>query len=342
MALSAAAAVLAGASLWLWTAPAKAAAPSKDGWWTVTNSGLGFTPPAPQVPSGGLYIENGFTGPTAISALTFEVEPGSAVGSITLKISGNPVITSPPVACPITAAGQNYQPAQGGAWSDRPAYDCSKSQVTGTVSSDKTSVAFDGAPLLANGTVAAVILAGGQADRVAFDAPGPDTIAVTPSGSESGVNGTPSAVPPGEPAGTPVGIGGAANPSTGVSGSTFGPGTSGTGLLPAQSSPGVSPALAQPQVSASSPVAGQSPKGGAGSGSRGVGTGVHNATRISAAASSLRKDAAEVIGITALLAALVAYSEGFGLLGGRIGGRVGGRVGRRVSSQRPASISSDA
>ena len=334
LALSAAAAVLAGASLWLWTAPAKAAAPSKDGWWTVTNSGLGFTPPAPQVPSGGLYIENGFTGPTAISALTFEVQPGSAVGTITLKISGNPVITSPPVACPITAAGQNYQPAQGGAWSDRPAYDCTKSQVTGTVSSDQTTVTFDGAPLLANGTVAAVILAGGQPDRVAFDAPGPETLAVTPSGSGSSVNEAPSALPSGEPAGTPVGIGGA--PST--AGSATGPGTSGNGLLPLQSSPGVSPALAQPQVPGNSAATAPSPRGGAGSGSRGAGSAVHNTTTISATASPLRKDVAEVIGIAALLAALVAYSEGFGLLGGRIGGR----VGVRRSSQPAARASSDA
>ena len=73
-----------------------------------------------------------------------------------------------------------------------------------------------------------------------------------------------------------------------------------------------------------------------------MGTAVHNATRISASASPLRKDAAEAIGIAALLAALVAYTEGFGLLGGRIGGGIGGRVGGRLSSQPPARVSPDA
>ncbi|HUE58235.1 MAG TPA: hypothetical protein VMO88_01500, partial [Acidimicrobiales bacterium] len=315
----------------------KAAAPSKDGWWTVTNSGLGFAPPPPpQVPSGGLYIENGFTGPTAISALTFQVDPGSAVGSITLKIAGNPIMTSPPVACPITPAGQNYQPAQGGAWSAGPAYDCTKSQVTGTMSPDKTTVTFESAPLLANGTVAAVIKAGGSADRMAFEAPGPDTLAVTPSGS-SGSIGAPTGAPAGQPAGAPVGIGGAASGGGAGSGSTLGPGSSGLGLVPAQNGSAASPSLAPSQASqvpAGTAAAGQSTTAGTGSGSRNAGAGPHKMTRIVASASTLRKDIAEAIGIAALIAALVAYSEGFGLLGGRIGGR--------LAPQRPASFSPDA
>ncbi len=329
------AALLGCASLWLWTTPAKAAAPSKDGWWTVTNSGLGFAPPPPpQVPSGGLYIENGFTGPTAISALTFQVDPGSAVGSITLKVAGNPIITSPPVACPITPAGQNYQPVQGGAWSDSPAYDCSKSQVTGTVSPDNTTVTFDGAPLLANGTVAAVIKAGGSADRMAFEPPGPDTLTVTPSGSSGSLDGAPAGQPSGQPAGTPIGIGGAAGGAAAGSASAFGPGSSGSGLVPAQNTLGSPPALAAPsQVPGGSPASGQTPTAGSGSGSR-VGTAAHNLTKASASRPSLRKDVAEVVGMAALLAALVAYSEGFGLLGGRIGGR--------LAPQRPASVSSEA
>jgi hypothetical protein len=326
------AAIFGCASAWLWISPAKAAAPVKDGWWTVTNSGLGFAPPAPpQVPSGGLYIQNGFTGPTAISAITFQVNPGDAVGSISLKIAGNPVITSPPVACKITAAGQNYQPAQGGSWNDQPAYDCTKVQVTGTVSSDNTTVTFDAGPLLDNGTVAAVIKAGGSADQVAFNAPGSDALAVTPSGgSGSDTAGSPAASSVGQPAGTPVGVGG----SPGVTGGFPAAPVSGlpTGsAFPATAAP---PALAAGAPTGTGPTGGQTAVGGLSASPRNAAVPVHLGAHVSGAGSSARKDVAEAIGVAAVLAALVAYSEGFGLLGGRID--------RPVRRQAPASASSEA
>jgi hypothetical protein len=280
----------------------------KDGWWTVTNAGLGFTPPAPEVPSGGLYIENGFTGPTAISAVTFQVDPGTAVGTITLKIGGTPVITSPPIACPITAVGQNYQPAQGGSWSDRPAYDCSKSQVTGNVSTDNTTVTFDAGPLVYNATVAAVVLAGGNADRVAFNAPGPDALSVTPPSGPSGA--APAGSPAGQPAGTPVGING--NGALGT-GSLASP-NSGLALIPASPAAGTPPALAPGAPAgaspAANPIAGARPRNAPGL--------ARSAARSPGSGASVRKDLAEAIGIAAGLVALVAYTEGFGLLGGRI------------------------
>jgi hypothetical protein len=329
------AALLGCASVCLWTSPANAAAPVKDGWWTETNQGIGFAPPAPpQVPSGGLYIENGFTGPTAISALTFQVNPGDSVGSIALKIAGNPVITSPPVACPITAAGQNYQPAQGGAWGDAPAYDCTKAQVTGKVSSDNTTVTFDAGPLLDNGTIAAVIKAGGNADQVAFNAPGPDTLTVTPGGGSGGdTSGAPSGSPAGETSGQPIGVGS----GSGATGASPVAPVSGLSSLPAFGATATPPALA-----AGAP-AGVTPSTQAGGGQIGPGSrsssgpqrlAFRTSGSTSGSGSSVRKDVAEVIGVAAVLAALVAYSEGFGLLGGRID-----RPARR---QPPASLSSEA
>jgi hypothetical protein len=309
--------ILGGASAWLWTAPAKAAPPLKDGWWTVTNAGLGFAPPAPLVPPGGLYIQNGFTGPAAISALTFHVDQGSAVGAVTLKISGTPIITSPPVACPITPAGQNYKPAQGGPMSDAPAYDCSKSQVTGKVSSDNTTVSFDAGPLLDSGTVAAVVLAGGSADQIAFNPPGSDALAVTPASGPSGVGG---GAPPGAPAGQPVGTPAGVNNNT-----AFGTGSA-AAPVPATPIAGLPPALA------SGPPAGASQSSSPQSGSAPRST--QRPARSSGSGSSARRDLAEAIGIAAGLAALVAYSEGFGLLGGRID--------RQGPRQRPTSLSSEA
>lgn len=312
-----AAVLLGGTSAWLWTAPAKASPPLKDGWWTVTNAGLGLAPPEPLVPADGLYIQNGFTGPVAISALTFQVDQGGAVGAITLKISGSPIITSAPVACPITRAGQNYKPAQGGPISDAPAYSCSKSQVAGKVSSDNTTVSFDAGPLLENGTVAAVVLAGGSADQIAFNPPGPDALAVTPASGAGGVGGGP---PPGSPAGQPAGTPAGINDN-----GALGTGSAAT-PVPA------TPIAGLPPVLAPGPPAGVSQSASPASGSASRTT--QRPARSSGSGSSTRRDLAEAIGIAAGLAALVAYSEGFGLLGGRID-----RPGPR---QRPTSLSSEA
>jgi hypothetical protein len=303
----------------LFTTPAGAASPVKYGWWTVTNTGLGFGAPAPQVPANGLYIQNGFTGPTAISALTFQVEPGSAVGAITLKISGTPVVTSPPVACPITAAGRNYKAEQAGAWSDAPAYDCNKAKVTGTVSSDNTTVTFDSGPLLDNGTVAAVILAGGNADQIAFNPPGPDTLAVTPSGGAADTGGgLPAGSPSPAPAGSPAGI-----PGTGEANFPTGAAVSPVPALPVPAAgPALAPSASVPQASSAVGAPRVTPR---------LVTPVRHGS-----GSVVRKDLAEAFGITALLAALVAYSEGFGLLGGRINRQP------RQPRQRPASATSEA
>jgi hypothetical protein len=327
--LIATAVVLGGAPACLWAVPANAAAPEKHGWWTVTNTGFGVAPPAPpQVPSGGLYIENGFTGPTAISALTFQVAAGDEVGSITLKVAGNPVITSPPIACPITAAGQNYKPAQGGPWSEVPAYDCTKSQVTGTVSSDSTTVTFAAGPLLENGTVAAVIKAGGSADQVAFDQPGPDALAVTPAGGPSGgVTGVPAGSPATQGASSPVGIG-----DNGSSGSPAPAAPSSPlSLIPAAPAAGTPPALASGAPSAVSPTGGSVT--GPPSASAPTARQRTQLSRATGSGSSVRKDLAEAIGIAAVLAALVAYSEGFGLLGGRINRPAARQRATRASSE---------
>src|SRR5207244_12016142 len=68
---------MAAGGVTLLPAPAGANGPTKYGWWYKANSGLPVTPPPPaQLPSGGLAVENGFNGPTAISALTFTAQSG--------------------------------------------------------------------------------------------------------------------------------------------------------------------------------------------------------------------------------------------------------------------------
>lgn len=278
-----------------WGTSASATAPTKDGWWNETNVGLGFSATPPQVPSGGLYVQNGFSGPAAISALTFDVPTGAAVGPLTLHVAGKAVITSPPIACPLTTAGRNYTPAQGGAWSDRPAYDCSHAKVSGTVSADQTSVTFDVGPLLSDGEVAVAVLAGGDADQIAFDPPGPSSMAVTGFATPAAPAGAAPAAPSGS-AGFPTGSTG--SPS-GVA-ATVPPVA--LGVLP---SPGVTPPAtpaATPSgsgVRSSNPSAVREPRGG-------------QATR------SGSKTIGAILGVIGLVGLLVAYTEGYGLLGGRI------------------------
>ncbi|HET6874622.1 MAG TPA: hypothetical protein VFH70_07580 [Acidimicrobiales bacterium] len=294
------------------SSPASADAPTKYGWWNEANLGLGVSPAPASVPSGGLYVENGFAGPVAISAMTFAVAPGAAVGKITLVIAGSPTITSPPVACPLSAASEGYSSAEGGPWSDRPSYSCQQAQVTGAVAKDGKTVSFDAGPLLRDGQVAAAILAGGSADKIAFAKPGPSALAVTTAGiaapSTGPVGGIPASTTAAAPAATPaspsspaVSAGAATGPagaaSPGVAGATAAPNLPSGNVVPAASQPAIAPVsqavpAAQTQQAPVSTVRHH----GGGGGSRTVG---------------------EVIGLIGLIGVLTAYTEGYGLLGGR-------------------------
>jgi hypothetical protein len=309
-------------------APASAASPVKDGWWSETNVGLGFSTAPPQVPSGGLYVENGYSGPVAIAAVTYQVPAGSAVGQLTLQVAGQAVITSPPVACPLTAAGRNYKPAQGGPWSQRPAYDCKQAQVTATVASNHSSVSFDTGPLLQDGFVAVAILAGGPADEIAFDPPGQSSLPVTPPGSSSPAGlYTPSGVSTSAPAPSSQPASGAGG---GGSGASQAPGAAVGSSQPASSAaaPTISP-LAAEGAPAAAPPASASLASPASSGqSRPALAG----RSLAAASRPGGSKVGEILGAVGLVGLLVAYTEGYGLLGGRIGGA----LQRPARRRRPA------
>lgn len=277
-------------------ASSRANAPVKDGWWSETNTGLGFSPVPAQVPAGGLYVENGFNGPVAMSALSFDVPADATVGQMTLHVTGNPIITSPPKACALTAAGQAFKAANGGPWSARPAYDCSQGDVTATVASDKSSISFAVGSLLHGGVIAVAVLAGGPADQIVFEPPGSGTLAVTPAGSPaSGAPGLGVVVPP--PAVTPV----PAAPPV-ASGSPVVPAAPSTpALAPAAAPASTGPTLATttPGRSASSPIP------------------ARRQSLVSQRASG-GGNAGEILGAIGLVGLLVAYTEGYGLLGGRI------------------------
>ena len=285
--------------------------PTKYGWWYEANPGLPVAPPPPpQVPADGLYVANGFGGPTAISALTFTVPSGAPLGPLTLKIAGNPTITQPPVACTLSPSSAGYKPVQEGAWNDRPSYDCKKAQITGSVDANKTSVTFDADPFLANGTVSLVILAGGSGDQVAFQKP--DDGALQPANGDTG-----------------GATGGAAAPSSPGSGATAGAGSPAgqAGSLPSQTSSGgdssqplvgtgsgPTPAVPTSPLAPGGPAA-AAPAGGTG---RGSSPGYAGKPAVAMIPQGWHTKTATGLGLTAILGALVAWTLGYGPLGGRV------------------------
>jgi hypothetical protein len=286
--------------------PAGASGPSKYGWWYEANAGLPVgPPPPPQVPSDGLYVENGFGGPTAISALTFTVPPGAQLGPMTLKISGTPTLTQAPLAFSMSPASTDYKAAEGGSWTARPAYDCQKAQAIGSVDSGRTTVTLNVDPFLANGTVSVVILAGGPADQVAFQKPDDSTLRIS-SGDVGAVPGAASA--------SPGASSGAPDTSNSIS----------NGAAPSALLPDVSPlpsidtaagaALAGPTPPGGPPVAAAS-SGGAPSGSQGYALGRPAAATVR---QGWHTELATGLGLTAVLIALIGWAIGFGPLGGRV------------------------
>jgi hypothetical protein len=260
------------------------------------------------VPSDGLYVENGFNGPSAISALSFSVPAGAQLGPMTLKVAGSPTISQPPLACTLSATSAGYKPAEEGSWSDRPSYDCKKAQSTGSVDANKTTVTFNVDPFLINGTVSVVILAGGSADQIAFQKPDESALQVN-SGDAGGMTSSPG-----------VGSGASTTPDMSAGGGSN---------LPAQpsSSPGGSslPLVdtgsgSMPAVAATPSPPGGPTRGAQSAGSVGQGSPGYALARPASATApqDWRTKTATVLGLTAVLAALVAWTLGYGPLGGRV------------------------
>jgi len=303
-----------------WTGAA-ADAPVKYGWWSATNAGTPFTPPAPpDVPAKGMYVENNVSGPSAISAISFTVPNGATVGLLTLVATGSPIMSNPPMACLMPASAQGYKPAQDGAWSAKPAYDCKAGQAAGEVGSDGKTVTFPVAGLVRSGALNVAIVATGQADRIPFNAPTSSALSLTTAPQSSGAVGSSAG------SGVP---GSGATGSTGSGMAAAGPaapappnaGSVAAGAVP---DAGVPPAVAAPQTAQSQP--GTSPTGS-------------TANAAPAAASSpshARVNAATVLGLAAMVAALLFWTEGFGILGGRIHSLAGRRRQPAVAAAYPA------
>lgn len=185
-------------------APAQAAASVAQGWWTLANpGGLPLEVPAPpDVPSDGLLVQGGPSGPDAMAAVEYQISDGERPDVLTLTVAPGSAMTpsSSLLVCPLKDAG--FTPVQGGPAGEAPAYDCTK-QVVATAAADGLTFSAKVAPLGVTGTLAVALVPADATSRIVFSKATPDSLTTTPTTSSGGFGGTtdPEQVPD---AGTPV------------------------------------------------------------------------------------------------------------------------------------------
>lgn len=152
---------------------AGADAPDTVGWWWRAQTGAGpALPPPVVVPDGGLWVANDPTGPMAVAALRFRVGDQRA-GALTLTaadVQGTPIVVACPAAAPWTKA-------EAGPWASRPLAACADAPVPATI--DGATFRWDIGGLARDGVVDVVLVPNPGTFSVAFDPPGPDTLATT-------------------------------------------------------------------------------------------------------------------------------------------------------------------
>jgi hypothetical protein len=129
--------------------PAQAVQGVESGYWWQGQPDGAPLPAPPTVPANGLWVSGNQAAPVAIAALRIQLAPGETAPVLTAKINSSfppAQVTSAAnadqlvvMACPTNGA---WKPAQAGAWSARPQYQCGGA-VNGTVSPDGTTISFD-------------------------------------------------------------------------------------------------------------------------------------------------------------------------------------------------------
>jgi hypothetical protein len=155
----------------------------QSGWWSSSPV------LAPDAPADGLVIQGGpdANAPTAYAAVAGVLAPATKATRLTLAVAPGSA-TTPNVTLSLCRLTEPFAPAQGGASTDAPAYDCA-SKLTASVSSDGTSYSFDLASLAAGSELAVAVLPTAATDRVVLSRPGPSSIE-TADASSSESSGT--------------------------------------------------------------------------------------------------------------------------------------------------------
>src|SRR4051812_43554582 len=176
--------------------------PDAQGWWSEAQQAPQALP-VDAVTGPNLQVGGDPTGPNAIAAVRFvvpgtiddaPVDPASVSGTLTLKVAPNTTLGTPAViACPVLGT---WQPANAGAWSTRPAYNCDRS-AAGALSTDQGSMGFKLAPSWGHGGTFDVALVPAPANQAPFSVQflppaadsfvlGSGSAAATPGGTEPG------------------------------------------------------------------------------------------------------------------------------------------------------------
>jgi hypothetical protein len=261
-------------------------APVRVGWWNSVSAG-GNAAPSPTTPAGGMHIASGPSAPLAYGALLYPV-PQAASGQLELSITGAQG-TVALVACPTKSA--NWAAGDDQASDTGPVYDCGTFHFPGSVSSDGTSVTFSVNALIepTPGMLSLAIVPDPSASApfsVDIDKPGPQSLSVTSPPPPT------TTVPP-TTTGPAYGQAPAAAPAAGA---PLGlPRTTQT----APQTTTVAPPGSAPQVASNQPA---------------------NAAPVPTASTrnSARATEGSIFGALALVAALLFWGLGRGLLGGRI------------------------
>lgn len=307
--------------------------PARQGWWWQANPGNGAPAPPgpPDVPGDGLYVQGGPSGPVALSAVQFELADGQKPATLTLHlIPAQNAVTGAapaPAPAPVPVPGQPPAPApapapdgtasplpppgvqacviasgtinaeQGGPMADAPdTTGCTP--IPGTVDATAGTATFNLSSVTTTGsTLALAILPASATDRAAFSHPGSDALMVdaSPADTSADTSTDSSFSPSTETATAPADSSATASlPSSGS-----------LDYVPGQASTGA-PTVA-PAPSTAAPAAAPSARPTV-------------RTRPAVLASPANSTATRVGQLAALglvVAALMSYSRGYGLLGGK-------------------------
>ncbi len=170
--------------------PAGATVPDQQGWWTTLNQGSApevgtpmSAPTPPDVPAKGLLVEGPsgaagpFSAPVAYAGLVYYLPVGATAGTLTLTVAANSATTPKATLqlCPLVNPVLN--PEHGGPSSDAPPYDCTHN-VSAAPNAAGSAYAFAVSQLVTDGSLAVAILPTSPTDRVVFDQPDADSLAL--------------------------------------------------------------------------------------------------------------------------------------------------------------------
>ena len=179
--------VVAALTVGFGAAPARAAAPRDQGWWSATSVAVPGAPvaipAAADVPARGLLVQGGGGAPTAYSALLYELDEGTTASTLTLAVAPNS-LTTPAATLQVCGLLQPINhPEQGGPLTDAPPYDCGARKATATPTAN--TYKFDVSGLVTDKMVAVAILPTGPVDRVVLNAPDESSL-TTQAGDAAG------------------------------------------------------------------------------------------------------------------------------------------------------------